>query len=175
MPPAYNPYATSASAPSPTPAPKAERSNGLHLSIGAGFASGGGRPGIGTQFKIGGRLSQDLVLYYYALNDWFKTFPPSGYWRIAAINGLGVDYFVVPHLGVRFAAGIGMNGPTDMSSNDSHKRYYGYSYVMGLTCDLGDEKSHFSIDPTIHVLQVKVGSQWESSPFFLLTANWVWN
>jgi hypothetical protein len=118
--------------------------------------------------------------YYYALNDWYRTSPPGAYWRIAAINGVGVDYFVVPRLGVRVAVGGGVNSPFALET-DSHRRCYGYSYVMGLTWQLGDDESHFSIDPAIHVLQTKGlatysgDRDWRSIPYFLLTANWVLN
>jgi hypothetical protein len=168
-------------APAPTATTGSERPAGFHMAIGAGFGGGNGRPGIGTQFKIGARLSADWTLYYYALNDWYRTAPPTtssgtaAYWRIAAINGVGVDYFVVPRMGVRFAFGAGVNGPSDWSDSASHPRYLGYSYVMGLTCELGEGKSHLSIDPTVHVLQTSGTSYWGSTAYFLLNLNWVWN
>lgn len=180
--PSYAPTAHSAytyHAPAATDARNNERSSGFHFAVGAGFAGGNGRPGIGTQVRIGGRLSADWVLFYYALNDWYKTTGYGAYWRIAGVNGMGIDYFVLRQLGIRLGVGVGVNGPADLSNSQSKKRHLGYSYVMGLTLELGDGASHFSIDPVIHVQQTSGtyygGSTWDSIAYFLLTANWVWN
>jgi hypothetical protein len=139
-----------------------------------GFA-GTGRPGIATQVKIGGRLSPSLTLYYYALNNWYPTTGSNKYWRISAVNGVGVDYFVVPNLGGRFGIGLGGNMPEDWSNSTAKPRYLGYSYFMGLTWEVLDSRSHFSIDPVINVIQLSENSVWHSYADFLLTLNWVYN
>ena len=188
--PAPTPYSYPAS-PAPTPSPyaslpttetaaapaQAGRPSGFHLALGLGFAGGGtaGRPGIATQVKIGGRLSPSLTLYYYALDNWYPTTGSNNYWRISAVNGVGVDYFVVPNLGGRFGIGLGGNMPEDWSNSTAKPRYLGYSYFMGLTWEVLDSRSHFSIDPVINVLQLSENSIWRSYADFLLTLNWVYN
>jgi hypothetical protein len=187
---AYTPPAQYSPAPAPAPYPyssaanneaapaQAERTPGVHAAIGLGLAGVGpqGRPGFATQFKLGGRLSPEFTLYYYALNHWYPSYPGfNKHWRIAAVNGVGVDYFVVPKLGGRFGIGLGGDMPEDFSNSASKPRYLGYSYFMGLTWEIFDSRSHLSIDPVINVLQLSENSVWRSYVSFLLTLNWVYN
>lgn len=156
---------------------------GFHIALGLGFAGGGpqGRPGIATQFKIGARLSPSLTLYYYGLNNWYKTVRDTyagqdSYWRICAVDGVGVDYFFVPKLGLR--TGLGLSSDlhfSDYSSSSSKSNNFGYAYFMGLTWEILDSRSHLSIDPVINVVQLKSNSTWYSDAIFLLTVNWVYN
>jgi hypothetical protein len=151
---------------------------GFHVALGLGFAGGMARPGIATQFKIGVRLSPSLKLYYYALNDWYLSAPTAyrdKYVRIAAVNGFGADYFVVPKLGGRFGLGLAGDLPEDWSNSVAKPRYLGYSFFMGLTWEILDSRSHLSIDPVINVLQLSENSVWRSTTSYLLTLNWVYN
>jgi hypothetical protein len=191
-PPAAGMYAAppyQAPAPTVTETPRVETGSGVgfHIGIGVGTSGvSGGRQGIATQFKIGARVSSQLALYYYALNHWYKDIATTD-WRIIAVNGVGVDYYLLPKLGMRAGLGVGGDLPNDMFSDKNRK--LGFSYFSGLTFRLMEGKNAITVDPVIHMFQRNVdvacttvgsttkcgSSRWTSTMVFALTLNWAYN
>ena len=151
---------------------------GFHVSIGVG-PSGGGAPGVASQFKIGVRLSPKYRLFYHALNHWYPqttkertsaAIVATTQWRIAAINGVGLDYFFVPMVGARISAGVGCECNAELFKGGNS---VGYSFLLGLTFDLDDTDTHLSLDPFIHKLQFKPegADSWGSTTVIGITLN----
>ena len=160
------------------------QSTGFHISLGAGL-SGDGQAGIASQFKIGARLSPKFRVYYHALNHYFSMQKRTTMgslsateteWRIRAINGVGLDYFMLPGVGLRLSAGLGGDTSTSLGKDP---KAFGYSYVLGMTIDLMGGDSHLSIDPFIHMFQYNqrdlgslLPSDWVNLRIIGVTLNW---
>jgi len=153
-----------------TEAQKSPRHTGFHVSIGLGGAtlSDVNEPGLLTQFKLGYGFSEHVRIYYYALNDWYaqswnSSSPTGGLMelnsetRIAFINGLGVDYFFLPAVGLRLALGVGGDAIFSRSTDDTQQAsdsVFGVAYTFGLTFDFLDGANHLFIDPVINIVNV---------------------
>lgn len=168
------PAAASATVPEPVRY-EPEADTGFHISLGLGL-SGDGEAGFATQVKIGGRVSSKLRVYYHALNHWFARPDPmfgtfTTEWRIKAINGLGVDYFVLPNLALRISGGLAANTRRDLSSDP---KAFGYSYTLGMTIPLTEGRATFSVDPFIHMMHYNAKSLAVNvAPTTVLRDNWV--
>jgi hypothetical protein len=125
---------------------------GFHIGIGAGAGTFVGteidEPGLLTQFKIGYGFSNHLRLYYYALNHWYSqsyraladdgTLQGDGEseFRIAFINGLGIDYFFLPRAALRLAFGVGGDAIFSESADAAFSDHaLGVAYTIGLSFD----------------------------------------
>jgi hypothetical protein len=75
--------------------------------------------------------------------------------RIATINGVGFDYFVLPHVGLRLAIGLGGDVIFARSTSfqgDMSESAIGFAYTFGTTFDLLEGSGHLSVNSLITVV-----------------------
>ena len=187
------PVVVAPAAPVATPYPQPAQDEladdtGFHIGLGLG-PSGDGDAGFSTQVKIGGRVTSRMRVYYHALNHWAARPEPgtaagifTTEWRVKSINGLGLDYFVLPKLGLRISGGLGANTRRDPASGP---KALGYSYTVGVTVPLNEGRGTLSVDPYIHMIHYNskslatnvpvnaiVRDNWVSSTIVGVTLNW---
>jgi len=159
-------------------------SEGFHFALGAG-PSGHFAAGFAVQLKAGVRLTPKLRVFGLLLDHvYVKTDRVTSgdqllnvsQWRFSVMGGVGVDYFVLPRVGVRGAIGVGGDYTAELGKDPMAT---GYSYLMGMTFELFDGDHRLAIDPFIHMLQHNranlepgTGNQWLSRPIIGVTANW---
>jgi hypothetical protein len=173
-------------APPPPEAPgEKEPTTGFHIALGAG-PSGNFAAGFAAQLKIGARITPKLRVFFQSLEHFYAKTERltsggaqilSTQWRSAALNGIGIDYFVLPKLGLRASAGVGGDFNTKLGSDPNS---VGYSFLFGATVNVVESGDHyFTVDPFIHMLQYSqenlqpgAANQWVSQPVIGVTLNW---
>lgn len=177
---------------SPPPWQTLSNHEGFHIGLGVGVGTyvGIDEPGLLTQFKIGYGISDAVRIYYYALNHWYSQSyglsDPNGFFiegeselRIAAINGIGIDYFFLPRVGLRLALGLGgdviFSRSKDAEFSDTA---IGVAFAIGTTFELLGGDHQFTIDPVVNVVTFDTtklskeefraanASEWKSFPVF---------
>lgn len=154
------------------------------MAVGAG-PSGHWAAGFAVQLKAGVRLTPKLRVFGLLLDHvYVKTDRVTqdgqvvdvSQWRFSVMGGVGVDYFILPRVGVRGAAGVGGDYTAELGKDPMAT---GYSYLLGMTFELLDGDHRLTIDPFIHMLQYNranlepgTGNQWLSRPIIGVTVNW---